>query len=187
VRGKPRAHQDSDAARAYDALGGRVDALVGPLRQQFTGETNGSDTPAETERVAAGRTDDAALEATGPDGTGFGFVTDTDDEPTEARGRTGRSTSSGRSPRGTEETGADDADVEGRIRGDGRGYVADDESLRGTDGVFRPVYADADCEKCDGWACACGNVDLAVDPSGRLECEACGNTSRATRWDTAQR
>jgi septum site-determining protein MinD len=182
------ARQDSDAARAYDELGERIDELVGPLRERATGGTDGSDVGAAagTNRTAARGDDEATLEATSPDGTGFGFVTDAGDaEPAGATSHADGATSRGRGERepvGTDRA-ADGDDFERRTRGGYRVYVARDESLRGTDGVFRPMYVDTGREECCGWTCSCGSTDLTVDPMERLECGECGNRSRARRWD----
>jgi ribosomal protein S18 acetylase RimI-like enzyme len=64
-------------------------------------------------------------------------------------------------------------------------YVARDETVRGSDGVFNAVYLDEAREERYGWACSCGNVGVVMDTMERLECGECGNRSKATRWDAA--
>ena len=177
------AHRNSDAGRAYDALGERIDGFVEPLRSRHTAAT---EAPPRTGRVMTAQDGDAAtLEAADPDGTGFDFVTEDGEaeqpSPADHGGRAGAEGEAARETGSTEDR-ADAAD-EVRTHDGRRIYVARDERLRGTDGVFHPVYADADRGECCGWACSCGNVGLETDLMERLDCSDCGNTSRATRWD----
>jgi ribosomal protein S18 acetylase RimI-like enzyme len=78
-----------------------------------------------------------------------------------------------------------DADLEERSVNGRTVYVAHDETVRGADGVFHAVYMDREREERYGWACSCGNVGVVMDTMERLECSACGNRSKATRWDAA--
>jgi ribosomal protein S18 acetylase RimI-like enzyme len=78
-----------------------------------------------------------------------------------------------------------DADLEMTRHNDRQIYIAHDENVRGSDGVFHAVYLDADREERYGWACSCGNVGVVMDTMERLECGECGNKSKATRWDAA--
>jgi len=60
------------------------------------------------------------------------------------------------------------------------------EGDRGSSGPFHPVYRTRDRDDLVAWYCgACGAVDNAMDPMGRLECNACGNVRKPTRWDAA--
>jgi septum site-determining protein MinD len=183
------AHRDSDAGRAYEALGERLDGFVEPLQDRDATTVERLSQPG---REATSQTrDEATLETTTPDGTGFGFVTEGEDTGSESTGRRGPASHRGRTEeeqvarRSGDERDGTDTDDGVRTHDGHRVYVAHDEGLRGTDGTFRPVYADADHEECVGWACRCGNVGLDTDPAGRLDCPDCGNTSRATRWDAA--
>jgi ribosomal protein S18 acetylase RimI-like enzyme len=78
-----------------------------------------------------------------------------------------------------------DADLETTSHNGHQLYVAHDENVRGSDGVFHAVYMDADRTERYGWACSCGNLDVVMDTMERLECGDCGNRSKATRWDAA--
>jgi hypothetical protein len=64
-------------------------------------------------------------------------------------------------------------------------YVVHDETVRGSNGVFHAVYMDPAHEERYGWACSCGNLGVVMDTMERLECNDCGNKSKATRWDAA--
>ncbi len=60
------------------------------------------------------------------------------------------------------------------------------EADRGSNGDFHPVYRTRDRDDLVAWLCsACGAIDNAMDPMGRLECNECGNTRKPTRWDAA--
>jgi ribosomal protein S18 acetylase RimI-like enzyme len=60
------------------------------------------------------------------------------------------------------------------------------EADRGSGGDFHPVYRTRGREDLVAWFCtACGAIDNAMDPMGRLECNECGNTRKPTRWDAA--
>lgn len=65
-------------------------------------------------------------------------------------------------------------------------YVDDDEAARGGEGPFYRAYTARDAERVWGWVCgACGSADTAMDTMGRVECNDCGNTRKASRWDAA--
>ncbi len=83
-------------------------------------------------------------------------------------------------------TGRDPADYE-RVSVDGETvYAYLDEGDRGSGGPFHPAYRSRDRDELVAWYCgACGAVDNAMDPMGRLECNACGNVRKPTRWDAA--
>lgn len=70
---------------------------------------------------------------------------------------------------------------------DGRELFVDyDNSIRATIAPFYAVYSDANREELYGYYCGdCESVDIAVDTMGRIECNVCGNTSKAQRWDAA--
>jgi ribosomal protein S18 acetylase RimI-like enzyme/ribosomal protein S27AE len=78
-----------------------------------------------------------------------------------------------------------DADLDERTVNGRTVYVAYDETVRGSGGVFHAIYLDTDREERYGWACSCGNVGVVMDTMERLECGQCGNRSKATRWDAA--
>jgi|APHM01.1.fsa_nt_gi N-acetylglutamate synthase and related acetyltransferases len=84
------------------------------------------------------------------------------------------------------DVGRDAADYE-RVAVDGESaYAYLDEGDRGSSGPFHPVYRTRDRDDLLAWYCgACGAVDNAMDPMGRLECNDCGNTRKPTRWDAA--
>jgi ribosomal protein S18 acetylase RimI-like enzyme len=78
------------------------------------------------------------------------------------------------------------ADIERREVDGEEMFVFRDESERGSDGPFHPIYRDRDREELYAWTCGvCGSSDNAMDPMGRLECHGCGNVLRPTRWDAA--
>jgi ribosomal protein S18 acetylase RimI-like enzyme len=65
-------------------------------------------------------------------------------------------------------------------------YVALDETTRGNRGPFYAVYADEDRAERVGWLCgADDSYDIAMDTMERIECNTCGNRSKAARWDAA--
>lgn len=65
-------------------------------------------------------------------------------------------------------------------------YVAYREASVGSKGAFHVSYLDEDLESRYGWFCSvCESFDNAMDPSGRVVCNDCGNVRKATRWDAA--
>lgn len=65
-------------------------------------------------------------------------------------------------------------------------YVAYREASVGSRGPLHVAYLDEDLEKRYGWFCSvCESFDNAMDPSGRVVCNDCGNVRKATRWDAA--
>lgn len=65
-------------------------------------------------------------------------------------------------------------------------YVAPDETERGSDGPFFALYATPDRTARYGYFCGnCDGFDLAMDPMGRIVCNACGNTRKPEEWDAA--
>jgi len=65
-------------------------------------------------------------------------------------------------------------------------YVDHDESESGSEAPFHIVYTDPDRGDRYGYYCAnCGRLANAMDAMGRIECSACGNTRKPTRWDAA--
>ncbi len=65
-------------------------------------------------------------------------------------------------------------------------YVAYREASVGSQGPFHIAYLDEDLERRYGWFCSvCESFDNAMDASGRVVCNECGNTRKATRWDAA--
>lgn len=66
-------------------------------------------------------------------------------------------------------------------------YVAYDEREVGSVGPFYAAYRTGDRDRLYGWFCSnCESFDIAMDAMGRMECNGCGNTRKATRWDAAQ-
>ena len=65
-------------------------------------------------------------------------------------------------------------------------YVDLAESDRGSIGPFCPVYRDPQRTHRYGWFCtACESLATTMDPMGRIQCAACDNHRRPTRWDAA--
>lgn len=65
-------------------------------------------------------------------------------------------------------------------------YVAYREASVGSKGPLHVSYLDEDLERRYGWFCSvCESFDNAMDPSGRVVCNQCGNVRKATRWDAA--
>jgi GNAT superfamily N-acetyltransferase len=65
-------------------------------------------------------------------------------------------------------------------------YVAYKEASVGSRGAFHVSYLDEDLENRYGWYCSvCESFDNAMDPSGRVVCNDCGNVRKPTRWDAA--
>jgi ribosomal protein S18 acetylase RimI-like enzyme len=51
---------------------------------------------------------------------------------------------------------------------------------------FRIVYTDPDRSEAYGYWCAkCESLANAMDASGRIQCDGCGNARKPTRWDAA--
>jgi ribosomal protein S18 acetylase RimI-like enzyme len=77
--------------------------------------------------------------------------------------------------------------VESRTGPDGQQlFVAYDESKRASKAPFYQVYEDRNHESRYGFLCGnCESFDVAVDAMDRVECTACGNRSKPTRWDAA--
>lgn len=89
--------------------------------------------------------------------------------------------------RDPESVGVDAVTVEEHSLPDGEtGYVMYAEAQRGADAPFFKTYLDEAGERHHGWYCDnCGSFDVAADTMGRLECNECGNRTKATRWDAA--
>jgi ribosomal protein S18 acetylase RimI-like enzyme len=69
---------------------------------------------------------------------------------------------------------------------DGTVSVAYDERERGSEAPFYAVYRSADRERRYGFYCAnCGSLDNSMGTMGRVQCNDCGNSRKATRWDAA--
>jgi len=63
-------------------------------------------------------------------------------------------------------------------------YVAEDEREVGSKGPFYVVYRTPSRKDRLGFICSnCETVNNAMDPMGRLVCNACGNTKRPEEWD----
>lgn len=72
-------------------------------------------------------------------------------------------------------------DLEGRTV-----YVGYGEAARGTDAPFYAAYESDDRARRYGWFCGnCDSLDNAMNSMGQIECNACGNRRKATRWDAA--
>lgn len=61
-----------------------------------------------------------------------------------------------------------------------------DEPVVGSKGPFYLAH-DSPSRDCRlGYFCSnCGTFDCAMDPAGRIECNACGNAHKAEQWDSA--
>ncbi|MFC5970026.1 GNAT family N-acetyltransferase [Halomarina salina] len=65
-------------------------------------------------------------------------------------------------------------------------YIDHNDSSRATLAPFLAVYTDTNRSDRWGYYCSnCESMDVAVDTMGRIECNECGNVSKATRWDAA--
>lgn len=65
-------------------------------------------------------------------------------------------------------------------------YVALDEREQGSLAPFYNVYRGTDREREMGFCCAnCESLAVSMSTMGELECQSCGNTRKATRWDMA--
>ncbi|USZ68056.1 DUF5816 domain-containing protein [Halorussus salilacus] len=65
-------------------------------------------------------------------------------------------------------------------------YVAREEGERGSKGPFFVVYTGDAGEDRYGYFCGnCEQIDNAMDPMGRIECNVCGNIRKPTEWDAA--
>ncbi|PSP98944.1 GNAT family N-acetyltransferase [Halobacteriales archaeon QS_4_70_19] len=84
-------------------------------------------------------------------------------------------------------TDAETDDLEATATPDGTEVFVDHlDTDRGSKGAFHVVYTDEERE--DKWGFFCGNCDsfiTSMDTMGRMECDACGNQRKPTRWDAA--
>ncbi|WP_254523212.1 GNAT family N-acetyltransferase [Natrinema caseinilyticum] len=65
-------------------------------------------------------------------------------------------------------------------------YVSYGEAARGTKSPFYTAYRSPDRQNQYAWLCGnCDSIDNAMDAMGRIECNACGNRRKATRWDAS--
>lgn len=63
-------------------------------------------------------------------------------------------------------------------------YVDRNDSDRGSKAPFYVVYRDESRETRYGYACGgCDTLVVSMDSMGKMECEACGNVRKPTRWD----
>ena len=70
--------------------------------------------------------------------------------------------------------------------GDETIFVSYGEAARGSKAPFYTAYRDEDGAQRYGWFCGnCDSFDNAMDSMGRIECNACGNRRKATRWDAS--
>ena len=85
-----------------------------------------------------------------------------------------------------EETGSEGG-LEAVTGADGTTFYVDyDEAQSGDVAEFYPVYRTREGESRYGWYCGdCGSMDVVMDTMDRVECNECGNRSKATRWDAA--
>jgi ribosomal protein S18 acetylase RimI-like enzyme len=81
----------------------------------------------------------------------------------------------------------DPEELEPVTNAEGRELFVDyNDADRATLAPFLAVYTDADRSDRWGYYCSnCESMDVAVDTMGRIECNDCGNVSKATRWDAA--
>jgi ribosomal protein S18 acetylase RimI-like enzyme len=82
---------------------------------------------------------------------------------------------------------SDYAEMESIVLDDGTTvYLSHEETDTGSLDVFLTVYGDPEGEEKYGYYCAnCGSLANAMDAMGRIECNACGNVRKPTRWDAA--
>lgn len=65
-------------------------------------------------------------------------------------------------------------------------YVDHHNTERGSLAPFSVVYTEREGEELYGfWCDNCGRLANAMDSMGRIRCDNCGNTRKATRWDAA--
>ncbi|WP_255169595.1 GNAT family N-acetyltransferase [Natrononativus amylolyticus] len=65
-------------------------------------------------------------------------------------------------------------------------FVSYGEAARGSKAPFYTAYETDSGEERYGWFCGnCNSLDNAMDSMGRIECNACGNRRKATRWDAS--
>jgi len=65
-------------------------------------------------------------------------------------------------------------------------FVDRDDARTGSLAPFHVVYEDPDRESRYGYFCgSCEQLANAMDAMGRIECDACGNSRKPTRWDAA--
>ncbi len=82
---------------------------------------------------------------------------------------------------GDEWSSVDDLTVEGETI-----YVSYGEAARGSKSPFYVAYETPDHDEIYSWYCGhCDSIDNAMDTMGRIECNACGNRRKATRWDAS--
>jgi ribosomal protein S18 acetylase RimI-like enzyme len=63
-------------------------------------------------------------------------------------------------------------------------YVDRNDSDRGSKGPFYVVYSDEEQERLYGYSCGnCDTLVVSMDSMGKMECDACGNVRKPTRWD----
>ena len=65
-------------------------------------------------------------------------------------------------------------------------YADRTRGTRGLNGPFYVVYADERAQTRWGFLCGnCETTDNAVDSMGRIQCNVCGNRTKAEEWDAA--
>lgn len=65
-------------------------------------------------------------------------------------------------------------------------YVDHDNQETGSVASFQVVYTEETAEDIYGYWCSkCDDVANAMDSMGRIQCDACGNARKPTRWDSA--
>jgi ribosomal protein S18 acetylase RimI-like enzyme len=65
-------------------------------------------------------------------------------------------------------------------------YVDHQNQETGSIAPFHVVYTDPEGEDIYGYWCSnCKQLANAMDASGRIQCDECGNARKATRWDAA--
>jgi len=65
-------------------------------------------------------------------------------------------------------------------------FVNFSEGERGSKAPFYAAYRTDDLQEKYGWYCSnCDSVSTAMDSMGRVECNDCGNSRKATRWDAS--
>jgi ribosomal protein S18 acetylase RimI-like enzyme len=65
-------------------------------------------------------------------------------------------------------------------------YIDHENQETGSIGSFYVVYTDRGAEEIYGYWCGkCDQLANAMDASGRIQCDECGNARKPTRWDAA--
>ncbi len=65
-------------------------------------------------------------------------------------------------------------------------YINHNNTENGSIAPFHVVFNDPEAEEIHGYWCSkCDTLANAMDAMGRIQCDACGNARKPTRWDSA--